>query len=128
MEIFLNKRAMLRLRLSVADAVDDGEIDALREDLVSVFSDDVVEEIERRIDSGDFYDFISAILDEWSGEDLDELMELLETQLTDANVDLKYTALEKDDSADSNDSNDSNDDGEDEEDEEELVTEDDDDD
>ncbi|MBW1831177.1 MAG: hypothetical protein JRJ10_05675 [Deltaproteobacteria bacterium] len=128
MEIFLNKRAMLRLRLSVADAVDDGEIDALREDLVSVFSDDVVEEIERRIDSGDFYDFISEILDEWSGEDLDELMELLETQLTDANVDLKYTALEKDDSADSNDSNDSNDDGEDEEDEEELVTEDDDDD
>ncbi|MBW2719032.1 MAG: hypothetical protein JRD94_10915, partial [Deltaproteobacteria bacterium] len=102
MEIFLNKRAMLRLRLSVADAVDDGEIDALREDLVSVFSDDVVEEIERRIDSGDFYDFISEILDEWSGEDLDELMELLETQLTDANVDLKYTALEKDDSADSN--------------------------
>ncbi|NOQ84898.1 MAG: hypothetical protein GQ551_12890 [Myxococcales bacterium] len=128
MEIFLNKRAMLRLRLSVADAVDDGEIDSLREDLVSVFSDDVVEEIERRIDSGDFYDFISEILDEWSGEDLDELMELLETQLTDANVDLKYTALEKDDSADSNDSNDSNDDGEDEEDEEELVTEDDDDD
>ncbi|MBW2548673.1 MAG: hypothetical protein DRH23_15785 [Deltaproteobacteria bacterium] len=126
MEIFLNKRAMLRLRLSVADAVDDGEIDALREDLVSVFSDDVVEEIERRIDSGDFYDFISEILDEWSGEDLDELMELLETQLTDANVDLKYTALEKDDSADSNDSND--DDGEDEEDEEEPVTEDDDDD
>ncbi|MBW2720221.1 MAG: hypothetical protein JRD94_17235, partial [Deltaproteobacteria bacterium] len=62
----------------------------------------------------------------WSGEDLDELMELLETQLTDANVDLKYTALEKDDSADSNDSND--DDGEDEEDEEEPVTEDDDDD
>jgi hypothetical protein len=115
MEIFLNKRAMERLRLSVADAVDDGEIDALREDLVSVFSDDDVEAIERRIDSGDFYDFISEILDEWSGEDLDELMELLETQLTDANVDLKYTALEKDDSADSNSVD------EDEEPEEELV-------
>ena len=122
MEIFLNKRAMQRLQLSVADAVEDGEIDALREDLVSVFSDDDVEEIERRIDSGDFYDFISEILDEWSGEELDELMELLETQLTDANVDLKYTALEKKDSADSND------DEEDNEDEEELVVEDDDDD
>ena len=97
MEIYLSKRAMQRVRLSVADAIEDGEIDALREDLISLFSDDDVEEIERRIDSGDFYDFISEILDEWSGEDLDELMELLETQLADADIDLKYTAPENDD-------------------------------
>ena len=100
MEIFLNKRAMRQVRLSVADAIADGQIDALREDLVSVFSDDNVEEIERRIDSGDFYDFITEILEEWSGENLDELMELLETQLADADVDLKYTAPENDDSDD----------------------------
>jgi hypothetical protein len=100
MEIFLNKRAMRQVRLSVADAVADGEIDALREDLVGVFSDDDIEEIERRIDSGDFYDFITEILEEWSGEDLGELMELLETQLADADVDLKYTAPENDDSDD----------------------------
>jgi hypothetical protein len=112
MEIFLNKRSMQRVRLSVADAVEDGEIDALREDLVSVFSDDDIEEIERRIDSGDFYDFISEILDEWSGEDLDELMELLETQLADADVALKYTAPENDDD---------DDDEEEEETEEELL-------
>ncbi len=100
MEIFLNKRAMRQVRLSVADAIADGETDALREDLVSTFSDDDIEEIERRIDSGDFYDFITEILDEWSGEDLDELLELLETQLADADVDLKYTPPEDDDSAD----------------------------
>jgi len=100
MEIFLNKRAMRQVRLSVADAIEDGESDALREDLVGVFTDDDIEEIERRIDSGDFYDFITEILDEWSGEDLDELMELLETQLADADVDLKYTAPEDDDSDD----------------------------
>jgi hypothetical protein len=98
MEIFLNKRAMRQVRLSVADAIEDGETDALREDLVSTFSDDDIEEIERRIDSGDFYDFITEILEEWSGEDLDELLELLETQLADADVDLKYTAPEDDDS------------------------------
>jgi hypothetical protein len=120
MEIFLNKRAMRQIRLSVADAIEDGEIDALREDLVSVFSDDDVEEIERRIDSGDFYEFIWEILDEWSGEDLDELMELLETQLADADVDLKYTAPENDD-------DDATDDDE-EETEEELIVDDTDDD
>jgi len=97
MEIFLNKRVIRQIQLSVADAIEDGEIDSLREDLVSVFSDDDIEEIERRIDSGDFYEFISEILDEWSGEDMDELMELLETQLADADVELKYTAPETDD-------------------------------
>ena len=119
MEIFLNKRAMRQVRLSVADAIEDGEIDALREDLVSVFSDDDVEEIERRIDSGDFYEFISEILDEWSGEDLDELMELLETQLADADVDLKYSAPENDD-----DDDDDDDDDEEDETEEELIVDD----
>ena len=118
MEIFLNKRAMRQLRLSVADAIEDGEIDALREDMVSVFSDDDVEEIERRIDSGDFYEFISEILDEWSGEDLDELMELLETQLSDADVDLKYTPPSK------NDDDDDDDDDDEDETEEELIVDD----
>jgi hypothetical protein len=118
MEIFLNKRAMRQVRLSVADAIEDGETDALREDLVSTFSDDDIEEIERRIDSGDFYDFITEILDEWSGEDLDELLELLETQLADADVDLKYTAPEDDDSAEDDGSADVEDE---EETEEELI-------
>ena len=121
MEIFLNKRAMRQIELSVADAIADGEIDALREDMVSVFTDDDIEEIERRIDSGDFYDFITEILEEWSGEDLDELMELLETQLADANVDLKYTAPENDDSEDDAEEQE-------EETEEELVADDEDDD
>lgn len=103
MEIYLSKRAMQRVKLAVADAIEDGEVDALREDLISLFSDDDIEEIERRIDSGDFYDFISEILDEWSGEDMDELMELLETQLADADIDLKYTALENDEEEEEDD-------------------------
>ena len=120
MEIFLSKRVMRQLRLSVADAIEDGETDSLREDLVSIFSDDDVEEIERRIDSGDFYDFISEILDEWSGDEFDELLELLEAQLSDADVDLKYAAPESDDGDD--------DENDDDDEEEELAVEDDDDD
>jgi hypothetical protein len=115
MEIYLDKRAMRQIRLSVTDAIEEGEIDTLREDLVSVFSDDDIEEIERRIDSGDFYDFISEILDEWSGEDLDELLELLESQLSDADVDLKYSAPdEQDDDEDDGD-------GDEDEEEDELI-------
>jgi len=106
MEIFLSKRVMRQVRVAVADAIEDGEVDSLRDDLVGLFTDDQIEEIERRIDSGDFYDFISEILDEWSGEDLDELLELLEAQLADADVDLKYTAPESDDDEDDEDDED----------------------
>ena len=69
MEIYLDKRAVRQIRLSVQDAIEEGETETLREDLIDAFSDEDREEIERRIDSGDFYDFVSEILDEWSGED-----------------------------------------------------------
>ncbi len=97
MEIYLDKRAVRQIRLSAADAIDEGETETLREDILAAFTDEHIEEIERRIDSGDFYDFISDILDEWSGEDADELFELLEAQLADAGVDLKYTSPDQDD-------------------------------
>ena len=81
MEIYLDKRAVRAIRLSVQDAIEEGDTETLREDLIDAFSDEDREEIERRIDSGDFYDFVSEILDEWSVEDAEELFELLEALL-----------------------------------------------
>ena len=105
---------MRQIRISVADAIEDGEIESLREDIIEAFSDEDIEEIERRIDSGDFFDFISEILHEWSGEDPDELFELLETQLTEeADVDLKYHNPE-DDEADEEDEEEAEDDSDEE--------------
>ncbi|MCB9601373.1 MAG: hypothetical protein H6722_17160 [Sandaracinus sp.] len=97
MEIFLDKRAVRQIRLSAADAIEEGDTETLREDLIEAFSEEQVEEIERRIDSGDIYEFISEVLDEWGGDDIEELFELLEGQLADADVDLKYTAPEMED-------------------------------
>ncbi len=81
MEIHLDKRALRLIRLSAADAVEEGDTEALREDVLEAFSEEQVEEIERRLDSGDFFEFLTDVLDEWSGDDVDELFELLETQL-----------------------------------------------
>jgi hypothetical protein len=41
------------------------------------------------LDNGDFYEFLTDVLDEWSGDDVDELLELLETQLGEVGIDLK---------------------------------------
>jgi len=91
MEIFLDKRAVKQIRMSAEDAVEEGDTETLREDILEAFTEEQIEEIERRIDSGDFYDFLSEILDEWAGDDVDEIFELLEAHLSEAGVDVKYT-------------------------------------
>jgi hypothetical protein len=93
MEIVLDKRAMKQIRVSAQDAIDEGDTETLREDILDSFSEEQVEEIERRIDT-DFYDFLGDTLDEWSGEDVDELFELLESQLADVGIELKYEGAE----------------------------------
>ncbi len=97
MEIFLPKRAVRQIRLSAHDAIEEGDTDTLREDIIEAFNDEQIEEIERRIDSGDFYEFLSDILDEWAGDEIDELFELLEAHLSDAGVEIKYTDPEFED-------------------------------
>jgi hypothetical protein len=97
MEIFLDKRAVKQIRQSATDAIDDGDTETLREDVMDAFSEEQIEEIERRIDSGDMYDFISDAIEEWDGDDVDELFELLETHLSDLGVELKYKSPELED-------------------------------
>jgi len=74
---------------------------------------------ERRLDNGDFFEFLSDVLDEWGGDDADELFELLETQLGDIGVDLKYAPKEGDDE-DEDEADDDDDDEDEDEDDDEL--------
>ncbi|MBL9023169.1 MAG: hypothetical protein JNL21_13295 [Myxococcales bacterium] len=130
MEIFLDKRAVKQIRLSAADAIEEGDTESLREDILEAFSEEQVEEIERRLDNADFYEFLSDLLDDWNGDDADELFELLETQLGEVGIDVKYEnrggaeadedeELEDDDDVDLDDDDADDDDAEPEEEEEE---------
>jgi len=89
MDILLDKRAVRQIRVSAGDAIEDGDTETLREDVMDAFSEEQIEEIERRIDGGDFYDFIGDTLEEWDGDDIDELFELLESHLSDVGIELK---------------------------------------
>lgn len=99
MEILLDRRAVKQIRLSATDAIEEGDTETLRDDILDAFSEDQVEEIERRIDT-DFYDFLGDTLEEWSGEDVDELFDLLESQLADVGIELKYEAADASDDDD----------------------------
>jgi len=103
MEIFLDKRAVRQIRLSSQDAIEEGDTETLREDIIDAFTEEQVEEIERRLDSGDFFEFLTEVLEEWSGDDVDELFELLETQLGDVSIDLKYDVAETDEETEEED-------------------------
>jgi hypothetical protein len=90
MEIHLDKRAVRQIRLSAQDAIEEGDTETLREDILEAFTEEQVEEIERRLDNGDFFEFLTDMLDEWSGDDVDELFELIDAQLGDVGIDVKF--------------------------------------
>src|SRR5919198_959363 len=118
MEIVLDKRAVRQIRLSAQDAIEEGDTETLREDILEAFTEEQVEEIERRLDSGDFYEFLTEMLDEWSGDDVDELFELLDAQLGDIGVDVKFEKKPAAAEAEEEDDEDDEDEDEEEEDEE----------
>jgi hypothetical protein len=130
MEIYLDKRAVKQIRLSAQEAIEEDDMESLREDILEAFTEDQVEEIERRLDAGDFFEFLTDVLDEWGGDDVDELLELLETQLGEVGIDLKTDQKggesddedEDDDGVDVDDDDDDDDDDEDEEEEDEEET------
>lgn len=99
MEILLDKRSIRHIKQSALDAIQDGDTDTLRDDVMDAFSEEQIEEVERRIDSGDFYDFLGDALEEWGGDDVDELFELLESHLSDVGIELKYVAAEAEEEA-----------------------------
>jgi len=118
MEIHLDKRAVRQIRLSAQEAIEEDDTESLREDILEAFTEDQVEEIERRLDNGDFFEFLTDVIDEWSGDDVDELLELLETQLGEVGIDLK-TEAKTGEAADDEDEPDEPDDDFDDEDEDE---------
>jgi hypothetical protein len=121
MEMHLDRRAVRQIRVSAQEAIEEDDTESLREEILEAFSEDQVEEIERRLDHGDMFEFLTDVVDEWSGDDVDELMELLETQLGEVGIDLKIDQKgddeeeEEDDEAEEADDEDEDEDEEDEE-------------
>lgn len=106
MEIFLDRRATRQIRVAAQEAVEEGDLDSLRDEIIEAFGEDQVEEIERRLDSADFYEHLGDVLDEWSGDDIDELVELLETQLSELGLDLKFEVKEDEEEEEEDDDDD----------------------
>lgn len=97
MEILFDRRTVKELRTSAADAIEDGDYDALGEDIVRAFSDEQIDEIEKRLSSGDFSEFVSEILDEWGMDDVDNLFELLESHFAEIDIELRLEEVRAED-------------------------------
>jgi hypothetical protein len=122
MEIYLDRRAVRQIRSSAQEAIDEGDTESSREEILESFTEDQIEEIERRLDHGDMFEFITDVLDEWSGEDADELFDILENQLGDIGVELKFDDKEAEEEEEEDEDDEEEEDEDD--DEEETVDED----
>ncbi len=113
MDIYLDRRSVRQIRLSTQEAIDEGNLDALREAIFDTFTEDQVEEIEQQLDSGDLLEFTADILGDWGGDDVDELLELLGTQFGEAGISLRFESKANADE-DGDESEEDEEDGEDE--------------
>lgn len=125
MEITLDKKALKLIRASAEDAVEEGDTETLREDIYEAFSEDQIEQIDRRLEGSDFMEFLTDVLEDWSQDDADELLELLESKLSELDIDLRFEKAgaaaasddDEDDDFDDDDDDDDEDEDEDEDDE-----------
>ncbi|HEY8944241.1 MAG TPA: hypothetical protein VIM73_08260, partial [Polyangiaceae bacterium] len=124
-ELYLDRRAVRQIRLSAQEAIEEDDTESLREDILEAFTEDQVEEIERRLDNGDFFEFLTDVIDEWGGDDVDELFELLETQLGEVGIDLKTESKTEGEEEESEEDADEDVDDEDEDEEDDDYLEDD---
>jgi hypothetical protein len=116
MEMHLDRRAIRQIRVSAQEAIEEDDTESLREDILEAFSEDQIEEIERRLDHGDMFEFLTDVIDEWGGDDVDELLELLESQLGEVGIDLKTDVKTEDEDEVDEDEEEIDDDGVDDED------------
>jgi hypothetical protein len=96
MEIYFDRRTVRELRNAAQDAIEDGDHEALSEDLVKAYSDEQIDEIEKRLSSGDFPDFINEILEEWGMDDVDNLFETLESRFAEIDIELRFEDIRTD--------------------------------
>ena len=88
MDVYLGRRGVRQIRDAVREALEEGDTEALREEIMDAFSEEDVQSIEHQLGGEDFYDFVGAMLDDWGGDDVDELFELIESQFAEIGIDL----------------------------------------
>lgn len=89
MNISLDSRTVGQIRLSTRTAIDEGDVEELREDILDAFTEDQTEALESVLEGGNLFDFISEILSEWDKESVDALLESLVSQFDSSGILLK---------------------------------------
>lgn len=96
-EIYLSRNRTKVLRLAIRDAIDEGTVDALGEQIMDAFTDEQVEAVEAHLDGQSLEDVIEEALEEWTGEDEYEFLNILETRFGESGIDLKLWSIDDDD-------------------------------
>lgn len=89
-EILIDARRTINLKQAVADAVENGEYEGLADDIRDCFEEDQIGAIEEIFDTLSIEEAIDEILEEWAGDDSDELLEIIESYFADADIEVRF--------------------------------------
>ena len=90
LEIVVEPRRTFNLRQAVLTSIESGDYDSLYDDIRDCFTDEQVDQIEDVLESGDIGEAIDEIVTEWNAEDVDDLMESIETYFADSNIEIQF--------------------------------------
>lgn len=90
LEIIIEPRRVFNLKQAVTEAIESGDYDTLFEDIRDCFTEEQIELIEEVLDSGDIGESIDEIVNEWGGDDVDELLETIENFFADSSIEVRF--------------------------------------
>jgi hypothetical protein len=90
LDIYIEPRRTLNLKQAVIEAIENGEYETLQSDIRDCFTDEQVELVEEVLESGDIDETIDDIVTEWAGDDLDDLIETVESYFADASIQIHF--------------------------------------
>ena len=87
-EIVVEPRQSYSLKQAVMEAIKTGDYNSLYDDIRDCFTEEQIEEMEELLDSGDIGEAIDEIVNEWNGEDLEELFETTQSYFAEFSIEL----------------------------------------
>ena len=89
-EIVVEPRQSYSLKQAVMEAIKTGDYNSLYDDIRDCFTEEQIEEMEELLDSGDIGEAIDEIVNEWNGEDLEELFETTQSYFAEFSIELQF--------------------------------------
>jgi len=91
LEVFIDTKRSFNLKQAVIEAIENGEYESLRDDIRDCFTVDQVDDIEALLESDNIDEVIEEIIEEWLGDDYEDLQEAIRSFFAESTIDVQFS-------------------------------------